>query len=82
MPIIEDGVYQTTGGTDAQCVWEHIQHNRVASAVLVTDGYVGKVPTVYSDLRRRVNIQCLLTPNGWTSDVESIVRETMVMKSM
>jgi hypothetical protein len=36
------GVCQSTGGTDINCVAEHMKDNRVQRALLVTDGWVGK----------------------------------------
>ena len=36
------GKCKTTGGTDVDCVANHMRAQRITSAVLITDGYVGK----------------------------------------
>ena len=40
---LRQGVCKTTGGTSIACVAKHMRENSVRRAVLITDGYVGKV---------------------------------------
>lgn len=70
---IARGRYDTTGGTDGDCIWQHIEDNQVQSAVVLTDGYLGAVSTRYHHLKSQCHIECVLTPNGWTQDVEAVV---------
>lgn len=79
---IRRGRYNTTGGTDGLCVWQHMVDNVVRSAVLLTDGYVGEVPNAFRMLKRQTKIRCLLTPDGWASDVAPIVSGTEVLPSI
>lgn len=70
---IARGTYDTTGGTDGDCVWQHIEDNQVRSAVVLTDGYVGTVANRYHHLKSQCHIECVLTPHGWAQDVDAIV---------
>ena len=79
---LEQGKYRTTGGTNAECVWSHLIDNQIVSAVLLTDGYVGKVPVSHLGIRKRVNIQCLLTPDGWTLDIDPVAHGMDFLKGI
>ena len=74
--------YRTTGGTDGDIVWKHIDENKFLSAVVLTDGYLGPVSGPFANLKNESNIQVLLTPDGTARDVELVSRYTEVLKSL
>jgi len=74
--------YHTTGGTSGMAVWRHIKHHEFKSVVVLTDGYVGKVESRYLELKRLVNIQFLITPNGGKDDVESIATRCQMLRGL
>jgi hypothetical protein len=74
--------YRTTNGTDGNIVWKHIDENQFASAVLLTDGYLGRVAQTFTDMKTTSNIQVLLTPDGTAMDVENVSRHTETLKSL
>ena len=63
---LRKGVVSTSGGTNIACVTEHLVEHRVRRALLVTDGWVGEVPSAHAaTLRRRgVRINTVLTWEG------------------
>ena len=74
--------YSTTHGTSGLIVWRHIKENDFTSVVVLTDGYVGKVEPQFHDLRKRVNIQFLITPEGWKDDVQSIATRCQILRNI
>ena len=60
------GDIDTTCGTEIQCVTEHIINNRVCTALIITDGWVGIIPE--NDLgkfnKRKVRINTVMTHFG------------------
>jgi len=74
--------YRTTGGTSGLSVWRHIKDNQFQSVVVLTDGYVGKVEPQFLDMKKTVNIQFLITPNGGKEDVAPIARRCQMLKSL
>jgi hypothetical protein len=60
------GVVKTTCGTAIHCVAAHILRRKVRRAVLVTDGWVGQVPSQHLKAlrRRRVRTNVVLTAGG------------------
>lgn len=69
------GSYSTTGGTDITVVAQHIHENNIRSAIILTDGYVGKIPTSYLEACRRANFQVILTENGFRDDLSPVATE-------
>jgi hypothetical protein len=64
LAAVRKGTCPTTGGTDINCVAEHMKKHRVQRAVILTDGYVG-TPTTDNDLvLREVQLGVALTPDG------------------
>ena len=74
--------YSTTGGTSGLIVWRHIRENDFTSVVVLTDGYVGKVEPEFRGMRKTVNIQFLITPEGWKEDVQSISRRSQILSNL
>jgi len=74
--------YSTTHGTSGLVVWRHMRENEFKSVVVLTDGYVGKVEPQFHDLRKKVNIQFLITPEGWKDDVQSIATRCQVLQKI
>ena len=72
--------YRTTHGTSGLIVWRHIRENDFKSVVVLTDGYVGTVEPEFLDMRKTVNIQFLITPDGWKDDVKSISRRSQILR--
>ncbi|MEC7985359.1 MAG: hypothetical protein VX278_09360, partial [Myxococcota bacterium] len=69
---LQEGRYQTTNGTDIAVVSEDIERKKSKSAVILSDGYVGEIPANHLRACQRCNIQFILTPNGYTADVQNI----------
>ena len=63
------GTYKTTQGTDFAIVAEHIHTNKIRSALIITDGFVGPTPDAYLQSCKKANIQILLTQNGYRDDL-------------
>jgi uncharacterized protein with von Willebrand factor type A (vWA) domain len=68
------GVRLSDGGTDIGPVIEHLLTHRVDRALLLTDGFVGKVPPPDQALlrKRRVALVVLLTPGGSRANLEPV----------
>ena len=79
---IDRPTYSTTGGTSGLIVWRHIRENGFKSVVILTDGYVGRVEPQFLELRKTVNIQFLITPEGSKHDVESISTRCQTLKKL
>lgn len=73
---VRNGKIRTTGGTNIACVTEHMVEHEVMRALVLTDGYVGKVPAEHQSWlsRKRVKIDIALTPNGWRNDLQDVTR--------
>ncbi len=69
------GRADSTGGTDIACVLEHLVTQRARRALVITDGYVGKVTKGGVDCMARagVDVRALLTPGGWRHDLAPLV---------
>jgi hypothetical protein len=69
------GRADTTGGTDIACVLEHLATHRARRALVITDGYVGRVSQAAVDrvVRAGVDVRALLTPGGWRHDLAPLV---------
>ena len=67
-----------TGGTAIDCVTEHLLQERITRALIITDGWVGKVPP--SDLRRiksrRVRFSAAITDPGQTTFADVLAART------
>jgi hypothetical protein len=63
---LRKGVCQTTGGTDIAIVTAHLVEQRIGRALVVTDGWVGKVPGEHARVltRRRARIASVVTTPG------------------
>jgi hypothetical protein len=64
--VIERGQLRcdTSGGTSLSCVLEHLAKTRPEAAVIVTDGYVEKVPPALVSAIGGVRLHALVTRNG------------------
>lgn len=68
------GKVRTTGGTDIQCVAEHLRAHRIQRAVFVTDGYVGVPNEAARAVLQRARIGVALTPGGQCrTDLDGLV---------
>ncbi|MAA80240.1 MAG: hypothetical protein CL916_13380 [Deltaproteobacteria bacterium] len=71
----QKGSYNTTSGTDITAVAKHIHENKVKTAVILTDGFVGPVPKQYLKACRNAAIQVILTEDGYKDDLIPIANE-------
>lgn len=69
------GSYNTTNGTDIAAVARHIHENKIQTAVILTDGFVGPVPKKYLHTCRNTAIQIILTQDGYRDDLLPIANE-------
>jgi hypothetical protein len=71
---LHKGVCLSDGGTDIAPVINHIIDHNVSRALLVTDGYVGKVSEGDGALlaKRNVRLVAVLTPGGWKQDLQPV----------
>jgi hypothetical protein len=63
---LSKGDVNTTFGTDIDCVTQHIIDEGVKTAVIITDGWVGRIPAQHQrELKKRnVRINTVLTHGG------------------
>lgn len=68
------GRIETTGGTDAVCIWKHALAARVPCIVILTDGYVGAPSRHWRGKiqKAKLKIYVGLTPHGYVADLESV----------
>lgn len=59
----------TTGGTSMACVLEHIAKTKPVSAVVVTDGYIERVPKELLTKTRLTRLHVILTRDGSPSEL-------------
>ena len=69
---LRQGVFQSTGGTDLGCVFQHLWKTLPAGVVILTDGYVGSISNAAKERLNDCSIQVVLTPNGYTEDLQKI----------
>lgn len=70
---ILQGSYASTGGTDINCVLEHIVENKIRKAALVTDGYVGEPSALLIEqLPGQLRLVKLLTPDFYEDDLNHL----------
>ena len=60
-------ITSTSGGTSMSCVLEHLCRTRPAAAVIVTDGFIEKVPQSLLQRSRGIRIHALLSRDGSAS---------------
>lgn len=68
------GRVRTSGGTEIACVTEHLIKNDVARALVLTDGYVGRVPRAHRRRLSGVALDVALTPDGCRDDLAGVAR--------
>lgn len=68
------GRVETTGGTDINCVLEHLQRHRIRRAVILTDGDVGHPEPEFERLFKETVVGVALTPDGYRHSLEKYVR--------
>ena len=61
---------ETTGGTSLACVLEHIARTRPESAVIVTDGYIERIPRALVLPTQPTRIHTLLTRDGSATELK------------
>ncbi len=58
------GTIVSTGGTSIHCVTNHIIRNNIRHAVIVTDGFVGDVPSNVQSKMKQVSVSAVITEDG------------------
>jgi hypothetical protein len=63
---LRKGKLETTGGTTIDVVTDHILKGKVRKALIVTDGWVGNIPSAHLEKLRKANVrmQGVITHNG------------------
>lgn len=63
---LRQGKLLTTGGTHIDCVTDHLLQQKVERALIVTDGWVGRVASEHAHAlkKRRVRIEAAITADG------------------
>ena len=61
---------ETTGGTSLACVLKHIARTRPEAAVIVTDGYIERIPPALVLPTRPARIHILLTRDGSAKELD------------
>jgi hypothetical protein len=70
---IMQGRYASTGGTDINCVLEHMIGNKIKKSAIITDGYVGKPSEMLiRALPKRFKLVKLLTPAYYVNDIDHL----------
>ena len=70
---ILQGRYESTYGTDINCVLEHIIANKIRKAALVTDGYVGQPSDLLIEqLPAQLRLVKLLTPGFYEDNLNHL----------
>ena len=66
------GKMTTTGGTEIQCVAQHIADNHIKRACVVTDGYVGRPHGVDHETLAKTRLGVALTDSSTRSDLTEV----------
>jgi len=82
LAALRRGDVVTTGGTDIGCVTEHLLERRIRRAVIVTDGWVGRVPDAHRGPLRRPRIAAVITAGGERSFADQLGARTFVLPSL
>jgi predicted metal-dependent peptidase len=74
MARLRRGELVTTDGTDISVVTEHLVRERADRALIVTDGWVGRVPTEHAAAlkHRRARIEAAVTHGGDPAFIEPL----------
>jgi hypothetical protein len=64
------GKVASSGGTWGAAVTEHLKEIASPAAVIITDGYVGRVPEDHLEACARARLQVVLTPGGMRRHLE------------
>lgn len=78
---IRSGEIQTTGGTDIECVAEHMATHRILRACIITDGCVGWPQGAHLETLRRVRFGVALVGEDATQDNLADLAERIVTLS-
>ncbi len=80
MRELRAGAIQTTGGTALSCVAKHIKKNRIKRAVIVTDGFVGRIQGELAQAMQEATIGVALPAHHSSrADLAPYVNEWMVI---
>ncbi len=75
---IRDGIVQSTGGTDIDCVARHLEQHRIRRACLITDGWVGKPAGGICRTLKKVRLGVAYTGhNVNTQDLQDVVNHVV-----
>ena len=67
------GRYESTSGTDINCVLEHIIGNKIKKSAIITDGYVGEPSEMLvRKLPKPFKLVKLLTPDYYENDIDHL----------
>ncbi len=76
---LRTGKVFSTGGTRIDCVARHIESNKVRNALLVTDGFVGKLTAEQLKLFSQVRLAVAYTPKCFKEPLAKVARHTGVL---
>ena len=75
---IRNGIVQSTGGTDIDCVAKHLAQHRIRRACLITDGWVGKPAGSICRALKKVRLGVVYTGhNVNTQDLQDVVNHVV-----
>jgi len=79
---LKAGKCSSTGGTDIGCVAEHMAHNNVKRALIVTDGWVGSPRGQHLKTLAQSRLAVAYLGNNFNDgDLTSVARHTAVLKT-
>lgn len=77
---ILNGKYRTNGGTDINCVAEHMVKNRIRKSAIITDGYVGPIREEFaSQIKDGYGVVKILTPPHYKNEIDQIRGENYLL---
>jgi len=77
---ILNGKYSTTGGTDINCIADHVINNDVKRGVIITDGYVGQMEERFKGkLKANVRMSKILTCQSDPEEIDQFKGKTYLL---
>ena len=78
---VRSGEVRTTGGTDIECVAEHMAVHRISRACIITDGYVGRPQGVHLETLSRARFGVALVGENAAQDDLADIADRIVTLS-
>jgi hypothetical protein len=81
---LRKGKLETTGGTTIDVVTDHILKAKVRKALIVTDGWVGNIPSAHLEKLRKakVRLQGVITHNGDPQFLKPVQGKAVLLPSL